>query len=244
MCKRYVVVLTLGLASMLLPTAQAAASDLLANPGFETVVPIPTGLPTDVGHWAQDVLGIVGSQQGIFPMEGSHMLEFIYTGHSGPSATGNSSEACQLVDLTPVSSLVNTSNATATLSAYFNRVVGDAQTDRQFGVEIRAFAGLPSTYPDQVNVSEIGFAEWRILTDAELSTWEFASVSLLIPSGADFLAVRLFAHENIFNDGSAPEFDGHFADAAALEIVPEPATLSLLAVGLGVLAIRRHQRNG
>lgn len=56
-----------------------------------------------------------------------------------------------------------------------------------------------------------------------------------LPSQTTFVALGLFIYEDVYNDNYYPEFDGHFADAVFVEIVPEPATLILFALGAMML---------
>lgn len=79
-----------------------------------------------------------------------------------------------------------------------------------------------------------------LFSDGDPLTWENISVDLILPIETDFIAIDVLAGENIFNDASGEEFDGHYADAVSLTIIPEPATL--LLVGLGALTLRRKHR--
>ena len=98
-----------------------------------------------------------------------------------------------------------------------------------------------SVFDEKLNHVDIAGA--GVDTDGDPSTWEIASASLLLPIGTDSLAVRLTTSENVFNDGSYPEFDGHYADVVSAEmvIIPEPATL-LLLLGGGAVLLRRRQK--
>ncbi|MDP6547322.1 MAG: PEP-CTERM sorting domain-containing protein, partial [Phycisphaerae bacterium] len=78
-----------------------------------------------------------------------------------------------------------------------------------------------------------------IVSDGGLATWERASVELLLPTGTDYIGIDIYADENIHNDTSGIEFDGHYADAVTVSVTPEPATLSLLALG-GLAILRRR----
>ena len=108
-----------------------------------------------------------------------------------------------------ISGIPDVAGKTATFSAWFNRVAGDSQTDDKFCVRIRA-------YND--SNAELGLVTGCINTDSDIHTWEQASTTLSIPHGTTRLKIRLSASENVFNDGSDPEFDGHYADDAVLFI--------------------------
>ena len=218
------------------------ATGLLVNPGFETVA--YTGgagdWPTDAGYWRGDTSEIVMNQQGISPLEGARMLRFVYA--SGSPKHYSASEIIQLVDLTPIDSMMLSGNAVAVLSAQFNRVDHDNETDTKFGVALRAYAGDPTTHLGQMDVSELAMERSTVLTDDDLLTWEDARVELLLPAATDFLAVRVHATENIRNDLTGQEFDGHYVDAVVLDIhvIPEPLTIA--GVSLGSLAVLEYFR--
>ena len=93
-------------------------------------------------------------------------------------------------------------------------------------------------------ISEVGAG---VLTDSNPATWERVDITgFAIPTGTNHLELLIYANENVFNNTTFPEFDGHFADNVSLSIyaVPEPGSLTLcaLAAGLGTVArLRRRQ---
>ena len=211
---------------------QSAEANLVVNGGFETVVPIPSGMPTGYGYWGYDPGQIVGPSNGITPFEGDGMLEFVAT---HPDAEGSSCGIWQLVDLSNYADLIQTGGAIASVSALFNRVSGDSQTDTQFALYLR-IEGSSTISPDLI-------AGQELMTDGDPNTWEGASVDLSLPAdiGAGYLAVLLLARENVYDDSVfGEEFDGHFADAVYLTVVPEPTTALLLSTA--TILILRHRR--
>ena len=67
----------------------------------------------------------------------------------------------------------------------------------------------------------------------------------MLPTNADYLAVRVTASENIFNDNSFPEFDGHYADNVSLQVnnaVPGPCSFALLGLGAGLAGWMRRRK--
>ncbi len=221
-----------------------AQANLVTNPSFET--PESThiyghpGLPTTTGDWGGDLSAITLAENGIAPLDGVQMLRFDATGNSAnPSLS--TSEIWQTIDLSAYAAQIAQGNATMNASAYFNRVLGDGQTDTSFSVSLYAFAGTPDTFLAQlVAASYLGVVGNGIGTDGDPSTWERVDTTMLLPATTDFLAIRLNASENIFNDGSHPEFDGHYADMASAQVVPEPTTLLLLCAGTVGLMRRRR----
>jgi hypothetical protein len=162
----------------------AGPTNVLINGGFETTVTIPGGRPSNFGYWEGDVCEIVTASAGISPLEGNRMLRFIYADIGGPSAYWNACDVWQLVelvDMTPFEIAINSGWAVASLSAYFNRVLGDCQTDTAFAIVIAAFAGSTSGW-----VGRFDSGDYLACTTAELfsdgcpSTWQPLSVDLPI----------------------------------------------------------------
>ena len=238
--KKYVLCLLLTVA--LMSTGNAYAN-LLVNEGFEATTDTTGSWPTDVGYWRGDYSAIVAASDGITPAEGSQMLKLIYTASYDPAEYWGS-EVMQLVDVRSFGSEISQGYAYAIGSASFNRVAGDAETDTEFRVWLRAFAGEPTTFLSQYGVSELAIGSATVTTDGTLATWQSAEVELLLPTNTDFLAVCLVGAEDVVNDTVDPEFDGHYADLSSLTIetrapIPEPAGLGL--IGLALLAVRRRR---
>lgn len=201
-------VLTAALASLQLP----ASANLLINGGFETSSP-SGGWPSNYGYWGGDLCDFVTAEQGITPSEGARMLSFVAT--SNVPCHLVSCQVYQLVDLSPYTSPVREGVAVATATALFNRVVGDAETDTQFYLNLRACTGSVSNfYPTTYIASATG----GIYCGADPGTWESVTAELALPAEADYLCVGVNAREDIHNDSSAPEFDGHYCDAVILTI--------------------------
>lgn len=212
------------------------AENLVVDAGFETTVNIALR-PTDYGYWGGDYAEIVTVDNGIVPFEGSQMLQFINALPSGPSAAVGCT-VWQLIDVNDFSTDISSGNAIAMLSSRFNRVIGDIETDGDFFVNIWACAGSPSTFPS-LGTPLAYSTTINLYSDDDESTWELVETTLALPVDTEYVAIALNAQENIFNDIAGVEFDGHYADAVSLTIVPEPTTICLLS--LGTLALWRRR---
>jgi hypothetical protein len=225
------------------------------NPGFEipgaTAGVSGNGLPTEPGKWAGDASEIVGPQNGIVPLESDHMLRFLSSANP-LGLNGISSDIWQLIDMTGYSADIATGHATVTWSAYFNRILGDAQTEPQFSISVRAFAGVPAEF---AAVADHPLADTTdfLFSDGDPTTWQQISASLLLPTSTSYIGVRLAARETLDNSAFADEFAGHYADytATALDLaddtaldvpaIPEPGSLLLVGSGAAALAVRRRR---
>lgn len=210
----------------------AATAGLVTNPSFETpedtfIFGFP-GLPSTYGDWGGDLSAIVTAENSILPRTGSRMLRFDATGNEADGFL-TTSQIRQWIDISPYQDLIRAGRAEATVSAWFNRVPGDDETDTSQGISLYAFTG---TMWDFNNYVAQGFG---VLTDGDVSTWEQASGTWLLPTNTNFLAIEVSAYENVKNDGVSPEFDGHYADDVFLAIrgadIPEPSTIVLLLLG-------------
>ena len=138
------------------------------------------------------------------------MLRFDATTETGPSLQFPAN-VDQLVDLTEYASLIAAGNASINLSAFFNRVDFDSETDSLLILVLDAQDAAGST---------LAFLNANLFSDNDVGTWEAHSASLLLPTGTVQVQVRLLAWENVFNDAVAPEFDGHYVDDVELWISP------------------------
>lgn len=221
--------------------------NLLSNHSFETIEETSGGWPTSpLDVWKGDWSSIVTAENGIVPYDGTQMLKFLGTDFTSDFQSGGGSVGCQVqqvIDLSSYKTLIETGNATLNASAYFNRVAGDSQTDTRFTLSISVWKGEPDNYdwanwPTSPNLILIEEAE--IYSDNDPITWEVDTLEFALSQETDYVAIQICALENIYNDSSYPEFDGHYADFASVEVVPEPATLLLL--GLGGLALLKERR--
>ena len=223
-CKN--IVWGVGVLVLLQPYGSLGANQVV-NGGFETVEPTDTPLPSTFGDWGGDVTAIVTAEAGIVPPEGSRMLHFINTNPHGPHAEGVWSELKQLVDVSAYSGMISSGTALMTVSYLANRVAGDAETDTEFGVYIAAYAGPTGSYPAQYK-TPLAVNYTGHITDSNVATWELITGDLLLPVNTDFVAVLIYAAENIVNDAVNPELDGHYADDVTFDviapIVAEPST--------------------
>jgi len=212
-----------AIAVTLLFLSSTIAHAEVINPGFETPFTTTGELPRSFGYWDADPATTVATGPSISPVEGGLMLQFLATSEVNLSL--NASNVWQLVDMSPYSELVASGLAQAAVSAQFNRVPGGSETDTRFVVDVYAFAGDPTTFPTQFFGSTyLARVRGELFSDSDATTWELLTARLLLPTDTDFVAVHIAADENVVNNTTAPEFDGHFADAVAFDIslVPEP----------------------
>ena len=220
-----------------------AMAGLVSNPtSFETyeetfIFGYP-GTPSTYGDWGGDLSAIVTAEKGIAPRTGSRMLRFDATGNSADSYLA-SSQVWQWIDISPYADLICAGRAEAMVSAWFNRVPGDSETDTSLGISLYAFSESMWDFNHYVGN---GFG---VAADGDVSTWEQAEGTWLLPTNTKYLAVELSAYENIKNDGVFPEFDGHYADDVLVSIrdtaIPEPASIVLSLLGGMGLAVYTYR---
>ncbi|MBW8041288.1 MAG: hypothetical protein FVQ85_14965 [Planctomycetes bacterium] len=201
----------------------STGDNLLVNSSFETTELISGGWPSTFGDWSGDHCYILPRYGDVWPYQGSQMLQFAGTSAFG-SGADTESQVYQIVDVSAFQGTIAAGKATASASAYFNRLPGDAETDTEFYVDIRAFAGDPCSFPTLQDTGGMHIAEAKafIYTDGDPATWELCEAQLVLPANTDYVVVGISARENIYNDLAWPEFDGHCADAASLTITVEP----------------------
>ncbi len=225
-----------------LAASTCAQADIILDIGtFDAPETIARGWPGTLNQWGGDKVTIVGSESGIAPRTGSGMLRFDYGGSR--ASRYSSSDLYQTIDVTSYASEIASGTLTATASYWVNRIAGDSQTDTQFGVGIRAFDGSPTQFPRMVSNNFLDMARNYFQSDADISTWEQLSVSMMIPQNTDFISVWIAPQENVFNDRRGTEFDGHFADdvAVSFSVVPTPGSFAILSVA-SVACFRRRRR--
>jgi len=225
------------LVAIVFVVASVCQANLITNSGFEQTE-TTFAYPDQYGDWSGDRTAIVGTSGDVTPYEGSKMLKFRYTGWGAYAQDSIASDLYQLVDISAYSSLIASGNAVVNASAYFNRVAYDNETDTEFKIRIIALTGAPSGFHPLGNVLAV-FSEY-FATDENSSTWEKFETELSLPDNTSYVAICISAMENIHNDMSGVEFDGHYADCVSLEVVPEPTTISLIALGCAL--IRRRNK--
>jgi len=193
----------------------------IVNGSFEQPGAISSALPTGPYYWSGDASSIVTAENGIEILDGSQMLKFLGTNPSGGHPTGTGSELWQLIDLQSFSDAIANNSLRVVLEGYFNRVTGDALTDTNFSVEIRAFAGDPSTFFSQLDVNELEIVTTTLVSDDDSSTWENIQTGMIAPVDTNFLAILIVASENVSND-AVDEFDGHYADLISVTLSLQP----------------------
>ncbi|MHC4974893.1 MAG: hypothetical protein ACYTG3_21465 [Planctomycetota bacterium] len=189
-------------------TAAAPAADLV-NGGFEWSG--PAWGRSLLAEWGGDPVAFVGPTDGIVPMEGSRMAQFIATSNRDDERGNIAADLLQLVDLSDLRDEIRSGQVTLDVIGWVNRVAGDRETDSLFAVSVQAFSGDRGGYLLSPQ-SHLARATSRLVSDDRPETWEPVYTSLCLPVQTDFVVVRVHANENVANDLRDGELDGHFAD--------------------------------
>lgn len=204
--------------------------DLLVNGGFESNEALGGGQATGFGDWKRDQASTVSTENGITPYAGSRMLKFLGTSDVGASSATDS-DVAQYVDLSAYASAISLGNVSVEVKTRFNRVAGTASTDTAFGTFLIARHGTVQ--------SGGGLADNTVMltSDSDTSTWQEVTNTLTLPAGTTNLFVNLIASENVVNNTTGTEFDGHYADDVRLTINVAPfAPTFTSASSVGVTA--------
>lgn len=183
---------------------------------FEPGTSIALDLDANVA-WRGDWAALVGPEQGIVPRSGSQMVRFL---GAAPGPSGSIGEASELYHLVRIPPSAADGTHVAWVQAYFNRVVGDDETDERFDIRLIAFPGDPANFRADLTGTARTLTTQSIIEDTapDPSTWTCLNSEMTIPPGTGYLALVLSAHEDTLNDEVEPEFDGHYADDVQLWI--------------------------
>ncbi len=195
--------------------------NLLVNGSFETG--IWPDIPTVTGRWSGDrAFSSTVDSRGMVAPEGDRALRFYYTTPTAAGEGSITSDVYQLIDLGIYESDIAAGRAVVWASALFNRVHNwNGETDTQFEFSMAAYSGELATFPDQIDNGELDEIEVVLFSDPNVDTWEQTDGWMVLPPGVDFLAIRVTAVEDVYDDIDVTEFHGHFVDAAhAVVIVP------------------------
>lgn len=218
------IALSLALLSV---TATNSYANLLNNNSFEIPEITSGGTATVTGEWGGDVSHIVTAENGIAPLTGNRMLQFLHTGFIGGSGSGISSGVLQFIDLKPYANTIAAGNLSIKASAFFNRVLGDIETDTEFNVDLLFYNS--ASVPTNIN-HYISFHQSELFADGDVNTWEELTNVARVPTTATYVGVQVAAVENVANDVSGIEFDGHYADLVRVQLISAPNVISLLVL--------------
>lgn len=197
-------------------------ANLLVNASFDGPV-LAGSLPSTAGHWVGDLTEVVDRHDPFTftARSGPSMLKFVSTGNTPAGSALQSSQKWQLVDVRAFAADIAAGRVRADGSVWFNRVIGDASTDRRFDLRLIAFDGDAATVP-----ARYAAGSWLAIQAASISTageqWEQALANLVLPAGTTFLLVEIYAYEDVVNDTTGSEFAGHYADDASLVLTRLP----------------------
>ena len=189
---------------------------------LSTTVPTCGYVPCTFGDWIGDgSLVTTNGTQGVATRTGNGMLQFLSTSLDRASGTG--CDIWQSVDLSGEAEAIDQGGIIARVCAYVNRVEGGPTTDSAFILGLFASGGDVGNWVD-IAVDGDWFLRTNevFVTDSDPTTWERMTFSTVLPVGTRFVSLQLSAKENVRDNMSLPEFDGHFADDVSLDLFQAP----------------------
>ena len=175
------------------------------------------GIPKDFGFWSGPAYSLTGPVDGIQPVSGPGMLQFL----NNTSGSTGDSEVWQVVDMHPFKKLLASGLVEANLSAMFNQLAGDTPAGNKFGLTLAAFHGLPVDAPSlwaHRNAVALALADKELIADDNPRIWGKIEVAAKLPADTDFVIVAIRAVAAKDAAGKTIPFAGCFADLVDMKL--------------------------
>ncbi len=193
----------------------------LLQESFESgPAPMVKGIPQDVNLWSGDYLEVVEKYEGLKPAQGTKMIRMLRSDFEGKvsSMPNRQGDLSRIIDVRSFMRDANGGEFVMTLSALFNAVpFPDSQR----------YDGVVTLYA----LGELGSTEESLMEDAlaisngscnsmdrDPATWQTASTRLLLPTGTEFVMLKVSFRRWPKGSGDQPSlpdlmtFAGHFVD--------------------------------
>ena len=221
------------LSASVLSVNSTASANLLTDPSFEANALLPgigvlTNIPGNAGIWGTENANIVGTVGAVSPAGGVKMLQML---DDGLVAT----QGWQAVNVSGFAGTIDAGLASYTASALYNVDSAVPAAAASTGVFFVDSTGVYGNFTGP-------FSSTGQVLDANPGTWQPITDAGSVPVGTRWLIIQV-AYSNASLASVNGTIEPGYVDVADLDIrVPEPASLSLLALG-PVLARRRRSRN-
>ena len=193
----------------------------LLQESFESgPAPLVKGIPQDVNLWSGDYSEIVEKYEGVKPKDGTKMVRMLRSDFEGKASSmpNRQGDLSRIIDVRSFMRDANGGEFVMTLSALFNAVpFPDSQR----------YDGVVALYA----LGELGSTEESLMEDAlaisngscnsmdrDPATWQSASTRLLLPTGTEFVMLKVSFRRWPKGSGDQPSlpdlmtFAGHFVD--------------------------------
>jgi hypothetical protein len=202
--------------------------------------PLVKGMPQEVNLWSGDFSEVVEKYEGLKPAQGTKMARMLRSDFEGKASSmpNRQGDLSRVIDVRPFMREANGSEIVMKLSALFNAApFPDSQR----------YDGVVTLYA----LGELGSTEESLMEDAlaisngscnsmdrDPSTWESATSRLLLPTGTQFVMLKVSFRRWPKGSGDQPSlhdlmtFAGHFVDDVRASIrirkaVPDHSTQAL-----------------
>jgi hypothetical protein len=193
----------------------------LLQESFESgPAPLVQGIPQEMNLWSGDYSEIVEKYEGVKPAQGTKMVRVLRSDFEGKASSmpNRQGDLSRVIDVRPFMREANGGEIVMTLSALFNAApFPDSQR----------YDGVVTLYA----LGELGSTEESLMEDAlaisngscnsmdrDPSTWESATSRLLLPTGTQFVMLKVSFRRWPKASGDQPSlpdlmtFAGHFVD--------------------------------
>lgn len=196
----------------------------ISNPGFESTDQMePNGIPDTTGKWSGDFSWVVGAENGIQPHGGKQMLRILRADNALAKlgSLNYVGEAVQVFDLRSLRSEVCSGTAQIEITGWFAAIPTD-ESQFHFLIKAATFRGdlkdAPALWEDVAH-SGISMVQHQVPATGTLSKWQPLTVSIPVPSTADFLVFEcgVLRHKPAQFEGTV-EFPGHYVDDISLRL--------------------------